>query len=218
MGSGGESVRIGVMVGDAPASAASRGAGNQPHERVDLAKTSLRCVRGRPTTADRRVCPPLPKLTAEILGDPHQLRQVVSTRPPSPSLCVRTPAGHRSKSLSGMFINDDKVSITVRDHGPKDIAKCFQRTDLQRFRKKKTEVRPGVRRAVAPASDWRSSPRSSPPTADNVHASNHPDGGAVCTIETPIPVRRTRRSLVGTPPNATSGPPRGGWAACRIGV
>ena len=180
-----ESVRMSVMVNDLLSLARLDEVREPLRERVDLRElVSDACEDARAAAPDRRITFTAPD-SAEILGDPHQLRQVVSNL--LANATVHTPAG--TPIEVALETDDDKVSITVRDHGP-GIADGAEDQIFERFWRQSTargRESGGAGLGLAIVAGVVAA------HGGHARASNHPDGGAVFTIELPIQVAAPAR-------------------------
>jgi two-component system, OmpR family, sensor kinase len=176
-----ESVRMSVMVNDLLSLARLDEVREPLRERVDLRElVSDACEDARAAAPDRRITFTAPD-SAEIFGDPHQLRQVVSNL--LANATVHTPAG--TPIEVALATDDDKVSLSIRDHGP-GIADGAEDQIFERFWRQSTargRESGGAGLGLAIVAGVVAAHGGS------AHASNHPDGGAVFTIELPIQVK-----------------------------
>ena len=109
-----EAARMGVLVEDLLSLARLDEAPEAPHEQVDMSELASDAVLdARATASDRRI-----ELSsagpALVLGDPHQLRQVLANL--MRNALVHTPAG--SPIEVSVETDGSDVSVRVRDHGP----------------------------------------------------------------------------------------------------
>ena len=180
-----ESVRMSVMVNDLLSLARLDEVREPLRERVDLRElVSDACEDARAAAPARRITFTAPD-SAEILGDPDQLRQVVTNL--INNATVHTPA---STPIEVAIATDEgNVTLTVRDHGP-GIAEgaedqIFERFWRQSAARGRESGGAGLGLAIV----------AGVVAAHGGHAraSNHPDGGAVFTIELPIQVEAAAR-------------------------
>ena len=191
-----ESVRMSVMVNDLLSLARLDEVREPLRERVDLRElVSDACEDARAAAPDRRITFTAPD-SAEILGDPHQLRQVVANL--LANAAVHTPAG--SPIEVRLVRQGPSAVLTVRDHGPgiSEDAKgqVFERFWRQSASRGRDAGGAGLGLAIVAGVVAAHGGRA--------RASNHPDGGAVFTIELPIrsrhrPGRRTPKRRAAHP-------------------
>jgi two-component system, OmpR family, sensor kinase len=180
-----ESVRMTVMVNDLLSLARLDEVREPLRERVDLRElVSDACEDARAAAPDRRITFNAPD-SAEILGDPHQLRQVVSNL--LANATVHTPAG--TPIEVALETDDDNVTLSIRDHGP-GIADGAEDQIFERFWRQSTargRESGGAGLGLAIVAGVVAA------HGGHARASNHPEGGAVFTIELPIQVAEPAR-------------------------
>jgi two-component system OmpR family sensor kinase len=109
-----EARRMGVLVSDLLTLARMDEAPARPHERVELAALAQDAVEDAHATApDREITLSAASDTA-VLGDPHQLRQVLANL--LRNALVHTPVD--APIAIGVQRDGHSVVLTVRDHGP----------------------------------------------------------------------------------------------------
>jgi two-component system, OmpR family, sensor kinase len=109
-----EARRMGVLVSDLLALARLDEAPARPHERVELATLARDAVQDAHATAPDREITLTVATDAEVLGDSHQLRQVLANL--IRNALVHTPAD--SPVEVALQRDGESVVLTVRDHGP----------------------------------------------------------------------------------------------------
>jgi two-component system OmpR family sensor kinase len=176
-----ESERMSVMVNDLLSLARLDEVREPVRERVDLRElVSDACDDAHAAAPDRRISFIAPDSSTEILGDPHQLRQVVTNL--LNNATVHTPAGTPIEVTLGT--DDGNVNLTVRDHGPglPDDAEeqIFERFWRQSAARGRESGGAGLGLAIVAG--------VVAAHGGSARASNHPDGGAVFTIELPLRV------------------------------
>ena len=180
-----ESVRMSLMVNDLLSLARLDEVREPLREPVDLRElVSDACEDARAAAPDRRITFTAPD-PVEILGDPHQLRQVVTNL--LANAAVHTPAGSPIEVTLGT--DDGNATLTVRDHGPglPDDAeeRIFERFWRQSASRGRDSGGAGLGLAIVAG--------VVAAHGGSARASNHPDGGAVFTIELPIRVAAAAR-------------------------
>ena len=183
-----EAARMGVLVEDLLTLARLDEVRDVLREDVDVAQLAREAAgdaRATDPARDIEVRAPVP---AVVLGDPHQLRQVLGNL--LRNALVHTPAGSPievSVSRSG-----DHVALAVRDHGPglptTDSEELFER--FWRAEKGRSRGRAGAGLGLAIVSGIVAAHHGS------VSARNAPGGGAEFVVELPV----------GTPATAVAEP------------
>jgi two-component system OmpR family sensor kinase len=109
-----EAARMGVLVEDLLTLARLDEVADVPHAEVDLAKLARDAADDARATAPGRAIAVAGDRTAVVLGDAHQLRQVLANL--LRNALVHTPAG--SPVEIAVAANGREVRLEVRDHGP----------------------------------------------------------------------------------------------------
>jgi two-component system OmpR family sensor kinase len=173
-----EAARMGVLVEDLLLLARLDEIAEAPHRVVDLAALAGDAVSdARATAPDREI-----GLEAEagttVLGDAHQLRQVLGNL--LRNALVHTPAG---TGIEVMVANGDgRVRLSVRDHGPglpsADADALFERFWRAEGGRERGRAGAGLGLAIVAA--------IVDAHGGEVGAANAPDGGAVFSVELPV--------------------------------
>ena len=109
-----EAARMGVLVEDLLTLARLDEVVDAPHGEVDLAKLAADAAGDARATAPDRAIEVTGDGTAVVLGDAHQLRQVLGNL--LRNALVHTPAG--SPIDVGVSAGEQEIRLEVRDHGP----------------------------------------------------------------------------------------------------
>ena len=172
-----EAARMGVLVEDLLTLARLDELPEVPHTDVDLAALARDAVDdARATAPDREI--DVRSEPAEVLGDAHQLRQVLGNL--LRNALVHTPAG----TPIGVTVEreDDRARLTVRDHGPglptDDPDALFERFWRAEGGRERGRAGAGlglaIVAAIVDAHDGR------------VEAANAPGGGAAFVVRLPL--------------------------------
>jgi two-component system OmpR family sensor kinase len=171
-----EAARMGVLVEDLLTLARLDEIAETPHTRVDLGALAEDAVSdARATAPDREIA--LTADSAAVLGDAHQLRQVLGNL--LRNALVHTPPG---TSIEVSVANGDgRVRLRVRDHGPGlpigDADALFERFWRAEGGRERGRAGAGlglaIVAAIVDAHDG------------EVGAANAPDGGAVFSVSLP---------------------------------
>jgi two-component system, OmpR family, sensor kinase len=173
-----EAARMGVLVEDLLTLARLDEIAEAPHREVDLAALASDAVSdARATAPDRAI-----GLEAEggtvVLGDAHQLRQVLANL--LRNALVHTPAGSGIEVSVGN--GDSRVRLQVRDHGPglpsDDADALFERFWRAEGGRERGRAGAGLGLAIVAA--------IVDAHGGTVGATNAPDGGAVFSVELPV--------------------------------
>ncbi len=175
-----ESERMGVMVNDLLSLARLDEVRETRRQPVDLGELAAEaCDDSRAATPDRQIG--LEIASAEpllVLGDPDQLHQVLTNL--IANATEHTPAGTAVEVSLGS--RDGSAVLSVRDHGAGLADGAGERVFQRFWRQSEAREREGggaglglaIVAAVVAAHGGRA------------HAENHPDGGAVFTVELPV--------------------------------
>jgi two-component system, OmpR family, sensor kinase len=171
-----EAARMGVLVEDLLILARLDEIAEAPHSEVDLAALAGDAVAdARATAPDRTIA--LHAHPATVLGDAHQLRQVLGNL--LRNALVHTPAGTEIE-VSVAARNGD-VRLEVRDHGPglptSDAGALFERFWRAEPGRERGKAGAGLGLAIVAAIVGAHGGR--------VSATNSPEGGAVFAVELP---------------------------------
>ncbi len=180
-----ESERMSVMVNDLLSLARLDEVREPVREPVDLRElVSEACSDARTAAPDREITLSAPD-SVRILGDPHQLRQVMANL--LTNAVVHTPAG--TPVEVSLARGDGEAVITVRDHGPgiedgteEQIFERFWRQSSSRGRESGgAGLGLAIVAGVVAAHGGRAG------------AANDPEGGAVFTVALPVEVAAVTR-------------------------
>jgi two-component system OmpR family sensor kinase len=173
-----EAARMGVLVEDLLTLARLDQMPEVPHTRVDLAGLARDAVDdARATAPEREIDIAIEAGAATVVGDPHQLRQVLGNL--LRNALVHTPAG----SPIEVRVDDGagRVRLEVRDHGPglptDEPAALFERFWRAERGRERGRAGAGLGLAIVAAIVDAHGGR--------VHAANAPEGGASFTVELP---------------------------------
>jgi two-component system OmpR family sensor kinase len=173
-----EAARMGVLVEDLLTLARLDEIAEAPHHEVDLGALAEDAVSDARVTAPDREITLAAGAGTTVLGDAHQLRQVLANL--MRNALVHTPAG------TGIDVSvangDERVRLVVRDHGPglptDDPDALFERFWRAEGGRERGRAGAGlglaIVAAIVDAHDG------------SVGAANAPDGGAVFSVELPV--------------------------------
>jgi two-component system OmpR family sensor kinase len=172
-----EAARMGVLVEDLLTLARLDEIAETPHTAVDLAALAGDAVSDARVTAPDRDIGLDVSAHGTVLGDPHQLRQVLANL--LRNALVHTPAGTDIEVAVGDV--DGHVRLAVRDHGPglpsAEADALFERFWRAEGGRERGRAGAGLGLAIVAAIVDAHGGR--------VAASNAPGGGAVFTVELP---------------------------------
>jgi two-component system OmpR family sensor kinase len=172
-----EATRMGVLVEDLLTLARLDELPDVPHTDVDLAALARDAVDdARATAPDREI--DVRSEPAEVLGEPHQLRQVLANL--LRNALVHTPQG--TPIEVSVEREDGRARLTVRDHGPglptEDPQALFERFWRAEGGRERGRAGAGlglaIVAAIVDAHDG------------EVEAVNSPDGGAAFVVRLPL--------------------------------
>jgi two-component system OmpR family sensor kinase len=172
-----EAARMGVLVEDLLTLARLDEIAEAPHTRVDLGTLAEDAVSDARATAPERQIALTREGSATVLGDAHQLRQVLGNL--LRNALVHTPAG---TGIDVAVANGDScVRLKVRDHGPGlpigDADALFERFWRAEGGRERGRAGAGLGLAIVAA--------IVDAHGGTVGAANAPDGGAVFSVELP---------------------------------
>jgi two-component system OmpR family sensor kinase len=180
-----ESARMGVLVDDLLTLARLGEVNDRPSEAVDVSALAADAA------ADARATDPAREIAARdqgeaiVLGDPHQLRQVLANL--MRNALVHTPPG-TAVEVATRRDGPGLVEIEVRDHGPGLPPGEDPRLLFERF----SRPEPGRERGRAGAGLGLAIVAGIVDThGGTVDAANAPDGGAVFTVRLPLAGQRS---------------------------
>jgi two-component system, OmpR family, sensor kinase len=170
-----EAARMGVLVEDLLLLARLDEIAEAPHTSVDVVALAGDAVDdARATAPDRAITLVSDDADGRVLGDVHQLRQVLGNL--LRNALVHTPAG--TPIEVGVAVGDDRVVVEVRDHGlglpggdPDALFERFWRAEARRERGK---AGAGLGLAIVDAH------------GGTVSAADVPDGGAAFSVVLPL--------------------------------
>jgi two-component system OmpR family sensor kinase len=173
-----EAARMGVLVEDLLTLARLDEIAEAPHRAVDLAALAEDAVSdARATAPDREIALAADRGTT-VLGDAHQLRQVLGNL--LRNALVHTPAGTGIEVAVGN--SDGRVRLEVRDHGPglptADADALFERFWRAEGGRERGRAGAGLGLAIVAA--------IVDAHGGKVGATNAPEGGAVFSVELPV--------------------------------
>jgi two-component system, OmpR family, sensor kinase len=172
-----EAARMGVLVEDLLTLARLDEIAETPHTRVDLGALAEDAVSDARATAPEREIALDADGPAAVLGDAHQLRQVLGNL--LRNALVHTPAG------TGIEVSvangDGRVRLRVRDHGPGlptgDADALFERFWRAEGGRERGRAGAGLGLAIVAA--------IVDAHGGEVGAANAPDGGAIFSVSLP---------------------------------
>jgi two-component system, OmpR family, sensor kinase len=173
-----EAARMGVLVEDLLTLARLDEVAEAPHVPVDLSALASDAVSDARATAPDREIALAAGAETTVLGDAHQLRQVLANL--MRNALVHTPAG------TGIDVSvangDGRVRLVVRDHGPglpaDDPNALFERFWRAEGGRERGRAGAGLGLAIVAA--------IVDAHGGSVGAANAPDGGAVFSVELPV--------------------------------
>jgi two-component system, OmpR family, sensor kinase len=172
-----EAARMGALVEDLLTLARLDEVADAPHTRVDVAAIAADAVDDASATAPDREIAVRIDGPAVVLGDAHQLRQVLGNL--LRNALVHTPAGTAIEV--GVRSAGDELSIEVRDHGPGlppgDPAALFERFWRAEGGRERGKAGAGLGLAIVAA--------IVDAHGGKVQAANAPGGGASFTVRLP---------------------------------
>ncbi|HEX5620057.1 MAG TPA: HAMP domain-containing sensor histidine kinase, partial [Solirubrobacteraceae bacterium] len=173
-----EAARMGVLVEDLLTLARLDEIAEAPHREIDLGALAEDAVSDARVTAPDREITLAAGAGTTVLGDAHQLRQVLANL--MRNALVHTPAG------TGIDVSvangDGRVRLIVRDHGPglptEDPDALFERFWRAEGGRERGRAGAGLGLAIVAA--------IVDAHGGSVGAANAPDGGAVFSVELPV--------------------------------
>ena len=173
-----ESARMGVLVEDLLTLARLDEIAETPHGAVDLGALAEDAVSDARVTAPDREIALAASPDTTVLGDAHQLRQVLGNL--LRNALVHTPAG--SPIEVSVRNGDERVRLQVRDYGPglptDDADSLFERFWRAEGGRERGRAGAGLGLAIVAA--------IVDAHGGEVGAANAPDGGAVFSVELPV--------------------------------
>jgi two-component system, OmpR family, sensor kinase len=172
-----EAARMGVLVEDLLTLARLDEIAEAPHSEVDLATLAEDAVSDARATAPDRAIALTANGGATVLGDAHQLRQVLGNL--LRNALVHTPPG--SAIDVSVANGDGRVKLRVRDHGPglptEDPDALFERFWRAEGGRERGRAGAGLGLAIVAA--------IVDAHGGEVGAANAPDGGAIFSVDLP---------------------------------
>jgi two-component system, OmpR family, sensor kinase len=173
-----EAARMGVLVEDLLTLARLDEIAEAPHHEIDLGALAEDAVSDARVTAPDREITLAAGAETTVLGDAHQLRQVLANL--MRNALVHTPTG------TGIDVSvangDERVRLVVRDHGPglptDESDALFERFWRAEGGRERGRAGAGLGLAIVAA--------IVDAHGGSVGAANAPDGGAVFSVELPI--------------------------------